>query len=308
MKRILIASLITSSVSSPIMANNESIKIPATGVIAHTVLSKAELAKIKNFEMKKAIEIAKEKGEISLTEHKTSIVNSAAEAYLRQLPESSATTRKKLEDLSSQAFILSEGYLWAEDVLEMAKKSAHKQELSIEMEALKARVTQSRKIRNDIETTISALQIELSKNKNIEQIRQIEETKKLLSAKDDELRAIMESKLILGDFEYNVHYITAHSEPQHEESELLRKVFKSISGLKDVKIEITGRADPRGNREYNINLAKERANVIWNIAKESGINEEQIFVNSYVSDVQIKRNRELHFFDRNTTVLIRKIK
>ena len=111
-----------------------------------------------------------------------------------------------------------------------------------------------------------------------------------------------------GDFEYNVYYITAHSEPQNEESELLKKVFKSISDLNDIKVEITGRADPRGNREYNNNLARERADVIREIAKESGLKEEQISVSSYVSDVKIKRNRELHFFDRNTTILIRKLK
>lgn len=308
MNRILLASLITASISTPLMANDESIKIPATGVIAHSVLSKAELAKVKNFEMKKAIEIAKEKGELSLTEHKTSIINSTAESYLIQLPESSATTRKKLEDLTSQAFILSEGYLWAEDVLEKSEESMYKEQLNIEMEALKARLIQSRAIRTDVEGVISTLQIELSKTQNLEQKRQTEEAKKLLAAKDDELREIMENKLLFGDFEYNVYYITAQSKPQNEESELLKKVFKSISDLKDVKVEITGRADPRGDREYNNNLARERANVIRKIGKESGLKDEQISVSSYVSDVKIKRNRELHFFDRNTTILIRKLK
>ncbi|MEH0791363.1 OmpA family protein [Vibrio parahaemolyticus] len=308
MNRTLLVSLIAASISAPLMASNESIKIPATGVIAHSVLSKVELAKVKNFEMKKAIEIAKEKGELSLTEHKTSIINSTAEAYLLQLPESSATTRKKLEDLTSQAFILSEGYLWAEDILEKAEKSIYKQELKVEAEDLKARLIQSRAIRTDVEGAISALQIELSKTQSLEQKRQTEEAKKLLAAKDDELREIMENKLLIGDFEYNVYYITAHSEPQNEESELLKKVFKSISDLNDIKVEITGRADPRGNREYNNNLARERADVIREIAKASGLKEEQISVSSYVSDVKIKRNRELHFFDRNTTILIRKLK
>ncbi|HHJ3079579.1 TPA: OmpA family protein [Vibrio parahaemolyticus] len=308
MNRILLVSLIAASISAPLMASNESIKIPATGVIAHSVLSKAELAKVKNFEMKKAIEIAKEKGELSLTEYKTSIINSTAEAYLLQLPESSATTRKKLEDLTSQAFILSEGYLWAEDILESAEKSIYKQELKVEVEDLKARLIQSRALRTDVEGAISTLQIELSKTQSLEQKRQTEEAKKLLAAKDDELREIMENKLLIGDFEYNVYYITAHSEPQNEESELLKKVFKSISDLNDIKVEITGRADPRGNREYNNNLARERADVIREIAKESGLKEEQISVSSYVSDVKIKRNRELHFFDRNTTILIRKLK
>ena len=87
MNRILLSTLIIASNSSPLMANKESIKIPAIGVIAHSVLSKAELAKAKNVEIKKEIEIAKKKGELSLTEYKTSIINSSAESYLLQLPE-----------------------------------------------------------------------------------------------------------------------------------------------------------------------------------------------------------------------------
>lgn len=307
MNRILLTTLIVVGFTTPALAENNSSKIPVTGVIAHSVLSKVELAKVKNFEINKAIEIEKEKTKLSLTEHKTTIINSSAEAYLSNLPESSEPIIKRMKDLSSHANILSEGFLWAEGILDESRESVYKQELTSDLENLNARLIQSRALRNEIEGTLNLLEIELSKIQRLEEKRQSKETKKLLEAKDDELKNILENKLLLGDFEYNIYYITAQSELQREERELLRRIFKSISDIKNISVEITGRADPRGDRTYNENLASERANVIKLLAEEAGVNKKMITVNSYVSDTEIKRNRELHFFDRNSTIIVKKI-
>ncbi|KDM90915.1 OmpA family protein [Photobacterium galatheae] len=306
MNRSLIAILITSGFTVQAHDIITEKTIPATGVIAHTVLSQVEIAKVKSFELNKAISLEKERSRIKLTLEKLSFVNDATEEGIQRAKEEDVPTRKKMDIAITDSNILSESFLWADGILEESKKSPYAQYLKHEISNLNTQIIRARAFRNELESLLSFYQMTLSKDQ--ERAREIQkvETKRLLEAKDDELKAMIENKLLIGIFEYNAYYMTSESSPQKDEIELLKKVFSSISDMDHIAIEIIGRADPRGERKYNENLAKTRAEKIKEIAISSGIEANKIKVSSYVSDVRIKKNRELHFFDRNTTITIQK--
>ncbi|PSV01061.1 OmpA family protein [Photobacterium kishitanii] len=127
-----------------------------------------------------------------------------------------------------------------------------------------------------------------------------------LNEKTRELAKKLQQNLITGEFVEQFYYITGNSSLNKSQEEYAGKIFELASKYKNIEVSIVGRADPRGNRDYNEKLAKSRGINIKELAIANGISEGSISMTSYVSSNKIEANREMHFFDRNSTVTIRR--
>lgn len=305
MKKNVIALTVAIAISTPAMASDDN-KIPAVGVLAHTVLSQAEIAKLKHFEINKALSIEKAGSILDTASSKLTAINQSSEDKLIAISTSSEPIRKKIQKAYAVSDLLSDGILWAGEVLTNTEKNPFISELTEKRDELKLQIGNADKLKVEAERQINLLVIEAQRDRQIEIDTNILENKRLLDARESELKSIIQNKLLLGSFEINLYYLTAEFKPQQDDFELISRILKSVTELPDVNVDIIGRADPRGNLKYNERLAKQRAEYIGDIAKEVGINDERVKINSYVSNGEVHKNRELHFFDRNTTVTIYK--
>ncbi|MCY9861034.1 hypothetical protein OTK49_00565 [Vibrio coralliirubri] len=301
----LIAITVAIAVGTPAFAAQEN-KIPAVGVLAHTVLSQAEIAKIKNFEIVKALSIEKAKSALDATSLKLTSINENSKEKLDTYLDSSEPIKTRIQKTYAVSDLLSDGILWATEVITLTKNHKYINEITPQIDDLNAQISKAKSLKSTAEKQINQLAIEAQRDRQIEIDTNILENKRLLDARDGELKSIIENKLLLGNFEINLYYLTAETKPQKDDAELIAKIFNSVAEIPDVKIDIIGRADPRGNLKYNEKLAKGRAEFISELATNAGFINENIKQTSFVSGGKIHKNRELHFFDRNTTVTIYK--
>ena len=127
-----------------------------------------------------------------------------------------------------------------------------------------------------------------------------------INTKAKELSERLKKSLTTGSFTEQLYYITSNDKLTQPQQEYMAKLFNLASKYHNIEIFITGRADPRGKKTYNENLAKDRAIYVKQIAIKSGINPDDIHLDSHVTESKVKENSELHFFDRNTTVIIKR--
>ncbi|CAH7351260.1 exported hypothetical protein [Vibrio chagasii] len=121
-----------------------------------------------------------------------------------------------------------------------------------------------------------------------------------------EMKAQLESQLLVGDFEHNYYYTTANWELTAEQEAVLTAVLEASSEVEGVKIDIVGRADPRGDSTYNQELSEKRAGYIRELALASGFGDSRITATGLGEVGELTKDRELQFFNRYSTVRIYK--
>ncbi|UKA04572.1 OmpA family protein [Photobacterium damselae] len=127
-----------------------------------------------------------------------------------------------------------------------------------------------------------------------------------IANKMKELQSRLKSSLISGSFTEQLYYITSDYKLRNDELKYINQVFKYASKYKNIDVYITGRADPRGTVAFNTKLAANRAKFVERLAISNGIPQSHIHVTSHITNSEINENSELHFFDRNTTVVIKR--
>lgn len=125
-----------------------------------------------------------------------------------------------------------------------------------------------------------------------------------LSSMTNELKDKLSKALLLGDIEQNYYYVTAEHRINEEQAAPLAEIFSAIKDIPKIGIQIIGRADPRGNAEYNRDLSEKRANYIAELAINKGVPTESISAEGMGIVGEEKLNSELYFFDRFSTVRI----
>ena len=313
MKKNILVTLIISSLSVSANSSTGDV-IHSTGVLAHQVLSQGELAKIKHYEIKKVVSIEKMKEQLKVASRKIKKVNIMSldfvnkttkpmdETLLNQKAKKTVTTLKSMEKL------LSEEELWGKEVIADSNKYKYKQLVINELNTLSNTLKETRDMRYKVEELISFYSFHVAINTEITETTRKEQLQSLLTAKESEVRKIMEKKILADGFEHNIYYVTNDFIPQKDDLEVLRKIFKAASNIENTIIYITGRADPRGNKKYNDSLARKRAETLKDIAINLNIDPAIIQINSFTSTGNIKSNKELYFFERNSTILIKKTK
>lgn len=306
MKRILAAALVVSVANAGTPMDQEEIEISPVGVVAYSVLSQIELAKIENFKIEKAIEVAKVVEKLEVAKAKLGKMNSETELLITPKSEDTQVSIS-IKKATSIAGKLSDSFSWAQGILSQAGQGIYASEYQTTMAELSGEIARSKRLRANIERLIALPQPQTVVDNSAELEAELERQKanrEMLAAEASELRQLIEGKLLLGAFEHELYYVTADHKLTDDQEALVERIFGVLAEKEGLKIEITGRADPRGNRQYNEKLARSRADEVVGIAKRFGIKDEQISVKSSVTDVKIRKNREMHFFDRNTSLKV----
>jgi outer membrane protein OmpA-like peptidoglycan-associated protein len=82
----------------------------------------------------------------------------------------------------------------------------------------------------------------------------------------------------------NIAFRTGESKLSPEDIEQLTTVGQLASGMAGVKIQVSGHADPRGSKEYNTELSKERAESVATVLANAGLNPERIVTEALGAD------------------------
>ncbi|MDK9793239.1 OmpA family protein [Vibrio sp. D431a] len=137
-------------------------------------------------------------------------------------------------------------------------------------------------------------------------VKRTEEVNERYKAELETLREGLAKQLSLGELEQSYYYETAEWELTDEQYKVLSMVFDAVSEMPEVKIKVTGRADPRGNKAYNQTLSEKRAMYIRDMAVAKGILASQIEAVGIGEVGEVSKNREKLFFNRYTSVVISK--
>ncbi len=136
---------------------------------------------------------------------------------------------------------------------------------------------------------------------------QIESKEQVILSKEQELaelRERLEKRLEVGKITQNYFYKTGDFEIYGEQMTIIADSLRSLSNNKSVKLHIIGRADPRGNKEFNEALAQKRIEFVRGVATENGFDDERV---SYINMGEVgseHSDKEMYFFQRHLTVII----
>lgn len=117
-------------------------------------------------------------------------------------------------------------------------------------------------------------------------------------------RSSLEQRQIDLALEMNVHFRTGSAtiEPHFEEQ--LDELAELMKQAPDVKWELSGYADRRGDSLKNYNLSQRRVEAVREYLEQHGVDGEQIFASAYGDQEPLKdeQNFEGDFFDRRVTL------
>jgi outer membrane protein OmpA-like peptidoglycan-associated protein len=84
----------------------------------------------------------------------------------------------------------------------------------------------------------------------------------------------------------------------------LQKLGGLAAGIPDVRIRVSGYADPRGTAEYNMTLSRQRAESVAEVLRKAGLSDQRLVVEAHGADESTSAPQDLdgYAFDRRVTV------
>lgn len=122
-----------------------------------------------------------------------------------------------------------------------------------------------------------------------------------------ELKKEIGKLLDLGKVTQRYYFATAEKELGGVQLEEAKAILSSVASMDDVQITISGRADPRGNAEFNKKLAQSRIDFVYDLAVSLGVDEGSIKTLNYGEVGEWQENAENYFFQRYLSIDIRKV-
>jgi len=101
----------------------------------------------------------------------------------------------------------------------------------------------------------------------------------------------------------NIGFRTGESKLTPEDIDQLTTLGQLASGMSGVKIQVSGHADPRGARDYNTALSKERAESVAAVLNNAGVNQDRIVIEALGADgAEANGDRDAYAFQRRVSV------
>ncbi len=101
----------------------------------------------------------------------------------------------------------------------------------------------------------------------------------------------------------NIAFRTGASKLTVEDIDQLTTLGQLASGMAGVKIQVSGHADPRGSKDYNAALSKERAEVVAAVLTNAGLNQDRIVVEALGADgMDASGDLDAYAFQRRVSV------
>ena len=87
----------------------------------------------------------------------------------------------------------------------------------------------------------------------------------------------------------------------------MKSIVLSLDNYQDLKYELVGYSDVRGNAEYNAELSLNRINSVFEVLNSLNVSNENIIINN-LGESQSKETKEFeeYFFDRKVELVITK--
>ncbi len=101
----------------------------------------------------------------------------------------------------------------------------------------------------------------------------------------------------------NIAFRTGESKLTAEDIDQLTTLGQLASGMSDVKIQVSGHADPRGAKDYNTELSKERADSVAAVLTNAGMNSERVVIEALGADgADANGDLDAYAFQRRVSV------
>jgi outer membrane protein OmpA-like peptidoglycan-associated protein len=105
------------------------------------------------------------------------------------------------------------------------------------------------------------------------------------------------------DLTLNIAFRTGDAKLTPDDIDQLTTLGRLASGMADIKIKVSGHADPRGAKEYNTALSKERAESVATVLANAGMNPERIVIEALGADGDgAPRDLDTYAFQRRVSV------
>ncbi|WP_028022536.1 sortase-associated OmpA-like protein PdsO [Enterovibrio calviensis] len=118
------------------------------------------------------------------------------------------------------------------------------------------------------------------------------------------LKASMKEKDIHLELAMDIQFRTNSSEIEPHFQRQLDEVAELMRQQPEVRWDLEGHADVRGNQEYNLQLSQQRAQAVYEYLVEQGVATEQLIQTAYGNQLAIETegDREGYFFDRRVSL------
>lgn len=128
-----------------------------------------------------------------------------------------------------------------------------------------------------------------------------------MQAKLEKFKMMLNEKLRSDQLKQTFHFKTASHVLHNDQINYLKNIILSLDNYQDLKYELVGYSDVRGNEEYNAELSLNRINSVFTVLNELGVSNENIFINN-LGESQSKETNEYeeYFFDRKVELVITK--
>ena len=101
----------------------------------------------------------------------------------------------------------------------------------------------------------------------------------------------------------NIGFRTGESKLTADDVDQLTTLGQLATGMDGVKIQVSGHADPRGSKEYNTALSKERADAVAVVLSNAGLSSEHIVIEALGADgADATGDLDAYAFQRRVTV------
>jgi outer membrane protein OmpA-like peptidoglycan-associated protein len=101
----------------------------------------------------------------------------------------------------------------------------------------------------------------------------------------------------------NISFKTGDANLTPEDIDQLTTLGQLASSMDGVKIQVSGHADPRGSRQYNTLLSKDRAEAVAAVLTNAGLSEERIVIEALGADAaSASGNLDEYAFQRRVSV------
>lgn len=128
-----------------------------------------------------------------------------------------------------------------------------------------------------------------------------------MKAKLEKFKQMLNEKLRSDQLKQTFHFKTASYELLEDQINYLKNIVLSLDNYQDLKYELVGYSDVRGNAEYNAELSLNRINSVFEVLNSLNVSNENIMINN-LGESQSKETKEFeeYFFDRKVELVITK--
>jgi outer membrane protein OmpA-like peptidoglycan-associated protein len=100
----------------------------------------------------------------------------------------------------------------------------------------------------------------------------------------------------------NIGFRTGDAQLTPDDVAQLTRLAQFAGGITDVKLQVSGQADPRGGKEYNTALSKQRAESVAAVLQDAGLDKDRIVIQALGASASASGNLDEYALQRRVSV------